>query len=57
VVIGGGPIGLLTAMVARVAGARAVFLVEPQPFRKQMATSLGFPEAGSTCGPDGRPWY
>ena len=42
VVIGGGSIGLRTAMVARVAGARAVFLVERQPFRKQTATSLGF---------------
>jgi len=42
-VIGGGPIGLLTAMVARVAGARNVFLVEPQVFRKNMAASLGFP--------------
>ena len=42
VVIGGGPIGLLTAMVARVAGARNVFLVEPQAFRKNMAASLGF---------------
>jgi 2-desacetyl-2-hydroxyethyl bacteriochlorophyllide A dehydrogenase len=43
VVIGAGPIGLLTAMVARVAGARNVFLVEPQSFRKKMAASLGFP--------------
>jgi 2-desacetyl-2-hydroxyethyl bacteriochlorophyllide A dehydrogenase len=42
VVIGGGPIGLLSAMVARVAGARKVLLVEPQPFRKSMAESLGF---------------
>jgi len=42
VVIGGGPIGLLTAMVARVTGARKVFLVEPQAFRKKIAASLGF---------------
>jgi len=41
-VIGAGPIGLLTAMVARVAGARKLLLVEPQPFRKQLAESLGF---------------
>jgi 2-desacetyl-2-hydroxyethyl bacteriochlorophyllide A dehydrogenase len=46
VVIGGGPIGLLTAMVARVAGARKVLLVEPQAFRKQMAASLGFQALG-----------
>ncbi len=46
VVIGAGPIGLLTAMVARVAGARTVFVVEPQPFRKQMAAALGFPVLG-----------
>jgi 2-desacetyl-2-hydroxyethyl bacteriochlorophyllide A dehydrogenase len=43
VVIGAGPIGLLTALVARAAGARAVFVVEPQPFRAQIAESLGFP--------------
>lgn len=43
VVIGAGPIGLLTAMVARVAGARNVFLVEPQAFRNKLAASLGFP--------------
>ncbi len=42
VVIGGGPIGLLTAMVARVAGARAVLVIEPQPYRRQLAHSLGF---------------
>jgi 2-desacetyl-2-hydroxyethyl bacteriochlorophyllide A dehydrogenase len=42
VIIGSGPIGLLTAMVVRVAGARKVFLVEPQAFRKKMAESLGF---------------
>ncbi len=42
-VIGGGPIGLLTGMVARAAGARRVFLVEPQAFRKKLAESLGFP--------------
>jgi len=42
-VIGAGPIGLLTAMVTRVAGARTVFVVEPQAFRKSMAASLGFP--------------
>ena len=41
VVIGGGPIGLLTAMVARAAGARTLLLVEPQPFRKTLAESLG----------------
>lgn len=41
-VIGAGPIGLLTAMAARVAGARKVFLVEPQPFRTKVAESLGF---------------
>jgi len=43
VVIGGGPIGLLTAMAARVAGVRKVIVVEPQAFRKKTATSLGFP--------------
>ena len=43
VVIGAGPIGLLTALAARVAGARQVVLVEPQAFRKALASTLGFP--------------
>jgi 2-desacetyl-2-hydroxyethyl bacteriochlorophyllide A dehydrogenase len=42
-VLGGGPIGLLSAQVARVAGARQVLLVEPQAFRKNLAESMGFP--------------
>lgn len=46
VVLGGGPIGLLTAMVARVTGAAAVVLVEPQPFRQRMGEGLGFPALG-----------
>jgi (R,R)-butanediol dehydrogenase / meso-butanediol dehydrogenase / diacetyl reductase len=41
-VIGGGPIGLLIAMVARVAGARVVLVIEPQRFRRQLAESLRF---------------
>jgi 2-desacetyl-2-hydroxyethyl bacteriochlorophyllide A dehydrogenase len=41
-VIGGGPIGLLVALAARAAGARTVCLIEPQPFRRQIAESLGF---------------
>jgi 2-desacetyl-2-hydroxyethyl bacteriochlorophyllide A dehydrogenase len=41
-VLGGGPIGLLSAEVARVAGARQVLLVEPQAFRKKLAESMGF---------------
>lgn len=46
VVIGGGPIGLLTAMTVRTAGARTLLLVEPQPFRRQLAESLGFQVLG-----------
>jgi 2-desacetyl-2-hydroxyethyl bacteriochlorophyllide A dehydrogenase len=41
VVIGGGPIGLLVALVARERGAR-VLLVEPNEFRRELAASLGF---------------
>jgi L-iditol 2-dehydrogenase len=39
-VIGGGPIGLLGAQIAKSAGAK-VMLVEPIPFRRQMAKDLG----------------
>jgi 2-desacetyl-2-hydroxyethyl bacteriochlorophyllide A dehydrogenase len=41
VVIGGGPIGMLVAMVARQAGARVV-ISEISPFRLEFARSLGF---------------
>lgn len=41
VVLGGGPIGLLTLQCARVAGAGTVILVEPQPARRQLGQRLG----------------
>lgn len=41
VVQGGGPIGMLVALVARHAGAR-VLVTEPNPFRIEIARSLGF---------------
>ncbi len=40
VVVGGGPVGLLIAAVAQHRGAR-VLLVEPDGFRRQVATDLG----------------
>ncbi len=40
VVIGGGPIGLLIALVARVRGAK-VLMVEPDPTRRALAEELG----------------
>ncbi|MDQ7809030.1 alcohol dehydrogenase catalytic domain-containing protein [Amycolatopsis sp. A133] len=39
-VVGGGPIGLLLAVVARRSGA-AVLLAEPDPFRRSVAEGLG----------------
>ena len=41
VVLGGGPIGMLVALVAQEAGAQ-VILSEINPFRVEMAQSLGF---------------
>lgn len=41
VVIGGGPIGVLTALVAREAGA-SVLMAEPAPFRAATAEAVGF---------------
>ncbi|MGI5521347.1 zinc-dependent alcohol dehydrogenase [Micromonospora sp. CA-259024] len=40
VVVGGGPVGVLIAVVAREAGARVV-LVEPDAFRRSVAESIG----------------
>lgn len=41
VVLGAGPIGLLTQQCARAAGAGAVVVVEPHPVRRERARQLG----------------
>ena len=41
-VYGAGPIGVLTALVARHAGASAVVITEPSAWRREVAASLGF---------------
>ena len=41
VVIGAGPIGLLTLQCAQAAGAGAVVVIEPQPLRRAKASELG----------------
>jgi len=49
-IAGAGPIGVLTALVARHAGARAVVVSEPSATRREAARSLGLtvvPEGGS----------
>jgi (R,R)-butanediol dehydrogenase / meso-butanediol dehydrogenase / diacetyl reductase len=42
VVLGAGPIGIMTAQVARQAGARQVFVSEMSPTRLEIARTLGF---------------
>lgn len=41
-IIGGGPIGLIIALVARLSGARLVTIAEVSPFRLAVARQLGF---------------
>jgi (R,R)-butanediol dehydrogenase/meso-butanediol dehydrogenase/diacetyl reductase len=41
-VYGAGPIGLLTALVARHAGAGVVVIAEPTPWRREIAAGFGF---------------
>ncbi|MEW6228749.1 MAG: alcohol dehydrogenase catalytic domain-containing protein [Bacillota bacterium] len=41
-VIGGGPIGLLVALMARIEGASAVLVLEVKPFRLGIIEKLGF---------------
>ena len=53
-VIGGGPIGLLTALVARESGAR-VLLAEISPYRRAFAEKLGF-ELAPTDEADAVAW-
>lgn len=48
-VIGGGPIGFLVALVAKNAGARKVLVIEPNEFRRNLIASLGF-ETSSDAG-------
>lgn len=47
-IYGAGPIGILTALVARHEGAGEVVITEPSPWRRDVATRLGF-----TVVPDG----
>lgn len=42
IIVGGGPIGILTALVARVAGAGDIIVIERIPFRKRIAEKFGF---------------
>nr|WP_246360866.1 alcohol dehydrogenase catalytic domain-containing protein [Haloechinothrix aidingensis] len=48
-VIGGGPVGQLVLQVLRRAGATRVLMVEPSPFRREVAARLG---ADETLTPD-----
>jgi L-iditol 2-dehydrogenase len=41
-VMGAGPIGLLTASIARIAGASRIFIADKVPHRLKMARELGF---------------
>ncbi|MPM94917.1 2-dehydro-3-deoxy-L-rhamnonate dehydrogenase (NAD(+)) [bioreactor metagenome] len=41
-VIGAGPIGMLTAFVLRISGASKVFMIEPNEERYKFAKNLGF---------------
>lgn len=41
-VLGAGPIGLLTAVVARIAGASRVFIADKVPHRLELARRMGF---------------
>lgn len=52
-VVGAGTIGLLTAEFARVAGARKVVAVEPDPERRELACTLGA-DAAFAPGRDAR---
>ncbi|SNR40776.1 L-iditol 2-dehydrogenase/hypothetical protein [Haloechinothrix alba] len=48
-VLGGGPVGQLVLQVLRRAGAARVVVIEPSPFRREVATRLG---ADETLTPD-----
>tara|TARA_B110000259_G_C14002655_1_gene396802 strand:+ start:59 stop:1045 length:987 start_codon:yes stop_codon:yes gene_type:complete len=52
-VIGGGPIGVLIAEVARLRGHNKIVIVEPNSKRREMANSLGF-ESMESIGPESK---
>lgn len=53
VVLGGGPIGLLTAMVAKILGANKVILLDVDERRVEFARSLGIEAINNaTCSPE-----
>lgn len=49
-VFGAGPIGVLTALVARLDGARQIVVAEPNEWRASVATQLGFRVAPDAAG-------
>ncbi|WP_333871332.1 zinc-dependent alcohol dehydrogenase [Desulforamulus putei] len=51
-VLGGGPIGLLTAITARYAGASRVFVTEISESRRDLARSLGFTVIDASQDPE-----
>jgi L-iditol 2-dehydrogenase len=52
-VLGAGPIGLLTAAVARVSGARTVWMTEPLAYRRDFAEETVADAAIDPDGPEG----
>jgi 2-desacetyl-2-hydroxyethyl bacteriochlorophyllide A dehydrogenase len=51
-VIGGGPIGLFAAMVAKASGARTTIVSEPRPYRRAIAEQLGMDQVIDPTGID-----
>jgi L-iditol 2-dehydrogenase len=52
-VVGAGPIGLLTVAALKLAGAKRIFVVEPLPHRRDLAVSMGaIVPADSKFAPD-----
>ena len=52
VVIGAGPVGIMTACALRAAKLEPVAVVDPADVRRQLAADLGFPTAQGIDGPD-----
>lgn len=52
VIIGGGPIGLMLAMLLKASGAGKIFLLEVAPYRIEFARKLGFMEVVNSMEQD-----
>lgn len=56
-VVGGGAIGLIMVQLAKLSGAAAILLSEPEPARREAGLSVGATAAVDPRAPEAQAWY